>query len=79
MSRVFRNDILLLLLLILLGGGLRFWQLDSIPPGMTHDEASIGFFVRQVAENTGFDIDTPYGYANELSWHPGLCRGQHAG
>ena len=51
--------------ILLLAAALRFHKLDSIPPGMTHDEGSIGFFVKQVAENTGFRIDAPYGYANE--------------
>lgn len=60
-----RQDLLVLALLVVVGGVLRFWQLDSAPPGMTHDEAAIGFFVRQVAEQTGFVIDAPYGYANE--------------
>ncbi len=43
----------------------RFHRLNEVPPGMTHDEASIGFFVKQIANRTGFVIDAPYGYANE--------------
>ena len=43
----------------------RFHALSEVPPGLTHDEADVGFFVRQVANQTGFTIDTPYGYANE--------------
>lgn len=60
-----RPYLLILLALLLLGAAMRFYQLDSIPPGLTHDEAAIGFFARQIAENTGVEIDAPYGYANE--------------
>ncbi|MFQ5409938.1 MAG: glycosyltransferase family 39 protein, partial [Anaerolineales bacterium] len=60
-----QSPVPLLVLILLVGAALRFHALDKIPPGMTHDEASVGFFVRQVAERTGFRIDVPYGYANE--------------
>ena len=43
----------------------RLHRLDEVPPGMTHDEGSVGFFVRQVAVGEAFEIDAPYGYANE--------------
>ena len=33
---------LLLLLAVLLGAFLRFWQLDTLPPGLYHDEAYYG-------------------------------------
>lgn len=43
----------------------RFHALDQIPPGLTHDEAAVGFFARQIANGAPFAIDAPYGYANE--------------
>lgn len=52
-------------LILLLGAALRFHRLDEIPPGLTHDEASVGFFARQVVLGRPFEIDAPYGYANE--------------
>lgn len=51
--------------ILLLAFFFRFHALNDIPPGMTHDEGSVGFFVKQIAGNTGFEIDAPYGYANE--------------
>ncbi|HLF02704.1 MAG TPA: hypothetical protein VI547_12050, partial [Anaerolineales bacterium] len=60
-----RDTRVLLIPTLLLATFFRFHALDLVPPGVTHDEAAIGFFVRQVANNTGFTIDAPYGYANE--------------
>lgn len=37
-----RTETILLILILLLAGGLRFIQLDSAPPGLTHDEADHG-------------------------------------
>lgn len=56
---------LLPLLIILTAFFFRFHRLGEVPPGMTHDEAAVGFFVKQIANRTGFVIDAPYGYANE--------------
>jgi len=56
---------LLPLVILLTAFFFRFHRLNEVPPGMTHDEASIGFFVKQIANRTGFVIDAPYGYANE--------------
>ncbi len=58
------HDVLLILIL-LVAVFLRFHALNEVPPGLTHDEGSVGFFVKQIASNTGFVIDAPYGYANE--------------
>ncbi|MBM4422848.1 MAG: glycosyltransferase family 39 protein [Chloroflexi bacterium] len=55
----------LLIPILLLAFFFRFHALNDVPPGMTHDEGSVGFFVKQIANNTGFTIDAPYGYANE--------------
>ena len=33
---------MLLLVILLLAGGLRFWHLDRLPPGLYHDEAYNG-------------------------------------
>ncbi len=54
-----------IIFILLLATFFRFHALTEIPPGLTHDEADVGFFVRQVANQTGFVIDAPYGYANE--------------
>jgi hypothetical protein len=62
-SRRFETPLLILILLAAVF--FRFHKLDSVPPGLTHDEGAVGFFVRQVADGTGFSIDAPYGYANE--------------
>ena len=63
-SLITRN-ILPLLILLLTAFFFRFHRLNEVPPGMTHDEAAVGFFVKQIANHTGFVIDAPYGYANE--------------
>ena len=55
----------LLIAILLLAVFFRFHALTEVPPGLTHDEADVGFFVRQIANNTGFVIEAPYGYANE--------------
>src|SRR3990172_605932 len=55
----------LLIPILLVAVFLRFRGLNEVPPGLTHDEGSVGFFVQQIASNTGFVIDAPYGYANE--------------
>ncbi len=55
----------LLIAILLAAVFFRFHALTEVPPGLTHDEADVGFFVRQVANNTGFVIEAPYGYANE--------------
>ncbi len=56
-----------LLLAICVAAGLffRLYRLDSAPPGMTHDEADIGYFMKAVYLGQPAAIDTPYGYANE--------------
>lgn len=63
MSR--RTELLLLMLILLLAGWLRLWQLDRVPPGLTHDEADTGYFVAAVYRGTPSQIKAPYGYANE--------------
>jgi hypothetical protein len=42
---------------------LRFYRLDAIPPGLTHDEADTGYFVASVYRGTSAPVDVPYGYA----------------
>lgn len=42
LARLFRWPNLVLLLILLLAVWLRFWQLDSLPPGLYHDEAYNG-------------------------------------
>jgi 4-amino-4-deoxy-L-arabinose transferase-like glycosyltransferase len=41
----------------------RFYRLDSIPPGLTHDEADTGYFVASIYRGTPAPVDVPYGYA----------------
>lgn len=54
----------ILLTIILLGAAfLRFYRLDSIPPGLTHDEADTGYFVASVYRGEPADVQVPYGYA----------------
>ncbi|MGD2143256.1 MAG: glycosyltransferase family 39 protein [Anaerolineae bacterium] len=57
LSRVF--------LVIILSGAafLRFHRLDSLPPGLTHDEADTGYFVASVYRGEPAKIEVPYGYA----------------
>ncbi len=37
-----KTRLVLFLLVLILGGGLRFWNLGNIPPGLNQDEAAIG-------------------------------------
>ncbi len=60
-----RLELPLLIVILLIAVFFRFHRLDSVPPGLTHDESAVGFFVRQVAAGKPFAIDAPYGYANE--------------
>jgi 4-amino-4-deoxy-L-arabinose transferase-like glycosyltransferase len=53
------------LLIILIAAVFRLWQLDEIPPGLTHDEADTGYFVAAVYRGSPSPIEAPYGYANE--------------
>lgn len=55
----------LLLLTLLVAAFLRLYKLDQIPPGMTHDEADTGYFVKAVYRGQPSRVEAPYGYANE--------------
>jgi 4-amino-4-deoxy-L-arabinose transferase-like glycosyltransferase len=50
--------------ILLVAAFLRLYRLDTIPPGMTHDEADTGYFIEAVYR-TGApsSVETPYGYA----------------
>jgi 4-amino-4-deoxy-L-arabinose transferase-like glycosyltransferase len=50
---------------LLLASFLRLYGLDSIPPGVTHDEADTGYFVSAVYRGEPSAVEAPYGYANE--------------
>jgi len=52
-----------LVLILLAAAFFRFYRLDEIPPGVTHDEADTGFFVTSVYRGTPAPVDVPYGYA----------------
>ena len=41
----------------------RLYRLDSIPPGLTHDEADTGYFVSAVYRGEPSQVEAPYGYA----------------
>ena len=51
--------------ILLAAAFLRLYRLDSIPPGLTHDEADTGYFVAAVYRGTPSQVETPYGYAYE--------------
>jgi 4-amino-4-deoxy-L-arabinose transferase-like glycosyltransferase len=54
---------ILLIVILLAGAFLRFYRLDSIPPGLTHDEADTGYFVASVYRGEPANVQVPYGYA----------------
>jgi 4-amino-4-deoxy-L-arabinose transferase-like glycosyltransferase len=60
-----RIELFLLVFILLLAALFRLWQLDSIPPGLTHDEADTGYYVTAVYRGSPSQVETPYGYANE--------------
>jgi len=49
--------------ILFLAAFLRLYRLDSIPPGLTHDEADTGYFVATVYRGAPSQVETPYGYA----------------
>jgi len=49
----------LLIPILLLAFFFRFHALNDVPPGMTHDEGSVGFFVKQIANNTDSRLMRP--------------------
>lgn len=53
----------LLIVILLVGAFLRFYRLESIPPGLTHDEADTGYFVASVYRGEPAKVQVPYGYA----------------
>lgn len=57
---------LLLALIVAAGVFLRLYRLGDIPPGMTHDEADVGYHAAVVYE-TGqrHVVDQPYGFINQ--------------
>lgn len=60
-----RLELSLLVIILLVAVFFRVYRLDSIPPGLTHDEADTGYFVAAVYRGSPSQIETPYGYANE--------------
>lgn len=62
----------LLILIILLAAFLRFWQIDSIPPGLHSDEADMGYAAYSILK-TGL---TAYGTFNPLAF-PEFNGGTH--
>ena len=54
-----------LAMILVLAAFLRLYRLDSVPPGLTHDEADTGYFVTSVYHGAPSQVKAPYGYANE--------------
>ena len=68
-----RWEWVLLALVLLLAGVLRFWRLDRVPPGLTHDEAAHGqdavailHGARPLYETIGYGREPLYDYAVAL-------------
>lgn len=55
----------LLLVLLVVAAFLRLYQLDDVPPGVTHDEADTGYFMTAVYRGARSPVEAPYGYAYE--------------
>ncbi|MCZ7544091.1 MAG: glycosyltransferase family 39 protein [Anaerolineae bacterium] len=51
--------------ILLVAALFRFHALDAIPPGLTHDEADVGFYAAAFARGERAEYDVPYGYAYE--------------
>ena len=60
-----RIELILLGLILLIAALFRLWQLDRVPPGLTHDEADTGNYVAAVYRGAPSQVEAPYGYANE--------------
>ncbi|MBN1286921.1 MAG: glycosyltransferase family 39 protein [Anaerolineae bacterium] len=60
-----RLEPFLLAAVLLVAALLRFHDLDAIPPGLTHDEADLGFYAAAVARGAPAHYEVPYGYAYE--------------
>jgi 4-amino-4-deoxy-L-arabinose transferase-like glycosyltransferase len=61
--RAHRGEVLTVAAITLAAGGLRLWQLDSLPYTLSGDEGSIGLEVRRVLEG---DLRNPF----TLAWGP---------
>ncbi len=62
---VARLEPVLFAIILLAAAFLRLYRLDSVPPGLTHDEADTGYFVAAVYRGEPAQVEAPYGYANE--------------
>ena len=58
-------ELALLVAILLVAATFRFHALDAIPPGLTHDEAAVGFYAAAVARGARATYSVPYGYAYE--------------
>ncbi len=54
-----------LAIILLVAVFLRLYQLDTVPPGLTHDEADTGYFAAAVYRGAPSQVQAPYGYTNE--------------
>lgn len=61
-----KRSTLALIAIVAIGIALRLYRLDAIPPGMTHDEADVGYHAAALYQ-TGqrVIVDAPYGYINQ--------------
>ena len=61
-----RVEWLLLALIVAAGIFFRLYRLDAIPPGMTHDEADVGYHAAAVyATGERHIVDAPYGFIHQ--------------
>ena len=58
-------ELVALAAILLVAAFFRFHDLETIPPGLTHDEADVGFYAAAFARGEWADFDAPYGYAYE--------------
>ncbi len=59
------SDWLILAAILLVAALFRLHELNTIPPGLTHDEADVGFYAAAFARGEWAEYDVPYGYAYE--------------
>ena len=64
-SGVDLRELLLIAVIVLAAVFLRLHRIDSVPPGVTHDEADTGYFVAAVSRGEPAQVEAPYGWAYE--------------
>jgi len=54
------KDNYLIIVLMLLATALRLWKLGEIPPGLTSDEASLGYNAYSILKQEGMNMENYY-------------------